>query len=648
MKGTVLALFCAIALVSAELNQNGCPINPYVDVLKPHPNCNKYYQCVQGELYERPCASDLLFNEETQECDWAINVDCGNRPIAPDGSGEAGNDSNASGGSSESGNNSNSDGERSNEDSETSESNSSSNESGNDSGNNSGGGNGNPSEASKICATEGSDGVLVAHENCNQFYKCSEGSPVALDCPVNLLYNYEKEQCDWPENVNCEGRNQGGNGENGNDKSVEEADKEDGNNDNNGNNNNGGGNGNPSEAREICAGKGSDGVLVAHENCNQFYKCSEGSPVALDCPVNLLYNYEKEQCDWPENVNCEGRNQGGNGENGNDKSVEEADKEDGNNDNNGNNNNGGGNGNPSEAREICAGKGSDGVLVAHENCNQFYKCSEGLPVALDCPVNLLYNYEKEQCDWPENVNCEGRNQGGNGENGNDKSVEDSRSEEADKEDDVEDSSSKEENEDGNNDNNGNNNNGGGNGNPSEAREICAGKGSDGVLVAHENCNQFYECSGGSPVAFDCPLNLLYNYEKEQCDWPENVNCEGRNQGGNGDNGNDKSVEDSSSEEADNEDGNNDSNNNNNNGGGNGNPSDAPEICAKEGSDSVLVAHENCNQYYVCRDGLPVILDCNPNLVFNPDTDQCDWPELVDCGNRRTFTSLNKHLRFVRK
>ncbi|XP_063382928.1 chondroitin proteoglycan 2-like [Cydia fagiglandana] len=549
----VLALFCAIALVSAELNENGCPINPYVDVLKPHPNCNKYYQCVQGDLYERPCASDLLFNEETQECDWAINVDCGNRPIAPEGSEEAGNDSNASGGSSESGNNSNSDGENSdaqssNEDSETSENNSSSNESGNDSGNNSGGGNGNPSEASNICAAEGSDGVLVAHENCNQFYKCSEGSPVALDCPLNLLYNYETQQCDWPENVNCEDRNQGDNGDNDNDKSVEdsssgEADKENGVEDN---------------------------------------------------------------------------------------SIEEADKEDGNNDNNGNN--GDGNGNPSEAREICAGEGSDGVLVAHENCNQFYKCSEGSPVALDCPLNLLYNYENEQCDWPENVNCEGRNEGGNGDNDNDKNKEDSSSEEADKE-------------NGNNDNNDNNNNGGGNGNPSEAREICAGEGSDGVLVAHENCNQFYKCSEGSPVALDCPLNLLYNFEKEQCDWPENVICEGRNQGGNDDNSNDKSGDNSSSEEADNEDGNND--NNNNNGGGNGNPSDAPEICAKEGSDSVLVAHENCNQYYVCRDGLPVTLDCNPNLVFNPDTDQCDWPELVDCGNRRTFTSLNKHLRFVR-
>ncbi|XP_063367791.1 GATA zinc finger domain-containing protein 14-like [Cydia amplana] len=840
MKSPVLALFCAIALVSAELNENGCPINPYVDILKPHPNCNKYYQCVQGELYERPCASDLLFNEETQECDWAINVDCGNRPIAPEGSGESGNDSKASGDSSESGNNSSS-----NEDSETSESNSSSNESGNNGGggngnpseapiicaaegsngvlvahencnqfykcaygvpvaldcnsnllyniekeqcdwpenvncegrnqggnddngngksvedsnneeeeadkedgnndnnNNNGGGNGNPSEAREICAAEGSDGVLVAHENCNQFYKCSEGSPVALDCPLNLLYNYANEQCDWPENVNCEGRNQGGNGDNGNGKSVEdssseEAEKEDGNNDNN--NNNGGGNGNPSEAREICAAEGSDGVLVAHENCNQFYKCSEGSPVALDCPSNLLYNYANEQCDWPENVNCEGRNQGGNGDNGNGKSVEdsnneeeEADKEDGNNDNN--NNNGGGNGNPSEAREICAAEGSDGVLVAHENCNQFYKCSEGSPVALDCPLNLLYNYANEQCDWPDNVNCEGRNQGGNGDNGNGKSVEDSSSEEADKEvgnndnnnnngggngnpseaseicaaegsdgvlvahencnqfykcsegspvaldcplnllynyaneqcdwpenvncedrnqggngdngngKSVEDSNNEEEEadkEDGNNDNN--NDNSGGNGNPSEAREICAAEGSDGVLVAHENCNQFYKCSEGSPVALDCPLNLLYNYANEQCDWPENVNCEGRNQGGNGDNDNGKSVEDSSSEEADKEDGNND---NNNNGGGNGNPSDAPEICAKDGSDSVLVAHENCNQYYVCRDGLPVTLDCNPNLVFNPDTDQCDWPELVDCGNRRTFTSLNKHLHFIR-
>ncbi|XP_047996188.1 chondroitin proteoglycan-2-like [Leguminivora glycinivorella] len=629
MKGPVLALFCALALVSAELNENGCPINPYVDILKPHPNCNKYYQCVQGELVERPCASDLLFNEETQECDWAINVDCGNRPINPDGSGESGNNSNASGDSSDSGKdssassnesgNSNSNGESS----ESDKKNSSSDESGNDSGNNSGDGNGNPSEAAEICRAKNSDEVLVPHENCNQFYKCAHGVPVPQDCYGNLLYNIEKEECDWPENVVCVDRNQGGNGDNGNEKSVEDGNNDNngndnnnkseenkGDNDNNGNNNNGGGNGNPSEAREICAAEGSDGVLVAHENCNQFYKCSEGSPVALNCYGNLLYNYETEQCDWPENVNCEERNQGGNGDNGNDKSEENK----GDNNNNGNNINGSGNGNPSEAREICAAEGSDGVLVTHENCNQFYKCSEGSPVALNCYGNLLYNYETEQCDWPENVNCEDRNQGGDGDNGNDKSEENK----------------------GDNNNNGNNNNGGGNGNPSEARKICAAEGSDGVLVAHENCNQFYKCSEGSPVTLNCYGNLLYNYETEQCDWPENVNCEDRNQGGDGDNGKRDSGEDGDSKDGSSE------------GSGNGNPAEAAEICAREGSDSILVAHENCNQYYVCRNGLPVTLDCNPNLVFNPATDQCDWPELVDCGNRRIFRSINKHMRFFNR
>ena len=40
-------------------------------------------------------------------------------------------------------------------------------------------------------------------------------------------------------------------------------------------------------------------------NCAQFYQCANGHQYPIqECPEGLLYNAEKEYCDWPENVDC--------------------------------------------------------------------------------------------------------------------------------------------------------------------------------------------------------------------------------------------------------------------------------------------------------------------------------------------------------
>ncbi|XP_050350383.1 chondroitin proteoglycan-2-like [Nymphalis io] len=588
MKVAALLLVCAISLAQGndiELNENGCPIDHTIEKLYPHENCNKFYQCTHGNLVVKKCASNLFFDVEKQECDWSETVDCGDR-VVPD--------------------------EKEDEDCDENENeNGDGNEDGDD---NNGSCNCNPGEAPSICGREGSDGVLIAHENCNQFYKCFNGKPVTVSCPGNLLYNPHKEICDWPENVEC------------GDRVIPECD------DNNNDNDNGGGGGgdggddggdddendgtcncNPGEAPSICGQEGSDGVLVAHENCNQFYKCFNGKPVAMKCPGTLLYNPYRSICDWPENVDC------------GDRVIPEPDDDNNDNDNGGGDGGDGGddggdddendgtcNCNPGEAPSICGQEGSDGVLVAHENCNQFYKCFNGKPVAMKCPGTLLYNPYRRICDWPENVDCGDRvipepdddnndndNGGGDGGDGGDDGGDDDE------------------------------NDGTCNCNPGEAPSICGQEGSDGVLVAHENCNQFYKCFNGKPVAMKCPGTLLYNPYRRICDWPENVDCGDRvipepdddnndndNGGGGGGDGGDDGGDDDE-----------------NDGTCNCNPGEAPSICGQEGSDGVLVAHENCNQFYKCFNGKPVAMKCPGTLLYNPYRRICDWPENVDCGDR---------------
>ncbi|KAG6441555.1 hypothetical protein O3G_MSEX001893 [Manduca sexta] len=419
-----------------------------------------------------------------------------------------------------------------------------------------------PSQAAAICRPAGSEGVLVAHERCDKFYKCSHGKPVALVCPSNLLYNPELGYCDWPNAVDCGNRVVPGQGDQHGNGSVEsDEDKEVFDNS---------GHEDPSQAHAICARPGSDGALIAHEHCTKFYKCFQSHPVEMKCPPSLNYNYKIKQCDWPQNVDCGNRV----------IPNEEDDSGSGNGPGDaGDNNNSSCNCNPSEAPEICAKNDSEGVLVAHEKCNKFYKCSHGLPTSQNCPPNLLYNAHLKACDWPHNVQCGDRVQPEHNDSEDNSKNED---------DDVEE----------------------GHSDPSQAPSICAKNDSDSILIAHELCNHFYICLHGRPLPINCPPGLHFNPKSRKCDWPENVECRDRIIPE--ENTNITGVVEEKREIYN-------------------DPSKAAEICAQY--DSVLVAHEKCNRFYQCAGGRPVERKCPRGLVYNYNVGQCDWISNVECGNR---------------
>uniref|UniRef100_A0A2A4JQH5 Chitin-binding type-2 domain-containing protein n=1 Tax=Heliothis virescens TaxID=7102 RepID=A0A2A4JQH5_HELVI len=49
-------------------------------------------------------------------------------------------------------------------------------------------------------------------------------------------------------------------------------------------------------------------MLLRHEDCDKFYKCTFGKPVEYQCPSDLYFNLETWQCDWSFNVDCTDRN----------------------------------------------------------------------------------------------------------------------------------------------------------------------------------------------------------------------------------------------------------------------------------------------------------------------------------------------------
>lgn len=106
------------------------------------------------------------------------------------------------------------------------------------------------------------------------------------------------------------------------------------------------------------------------------------------------------------------------------------------------------------------------------------------------------------------------------------------------------------------------------------------------------CDKYYECRKGKPKLRMCGDGLLFSSKSplyEYCDYPFQVDC-----------GNRKERQE---------------------------PYVTPHCPHKFG----LFPHEdpkNCSYFWMCVDGQPKSLTCQPGLAFNPKTGTCQWPNLV--------------------
>merc|ERR1719167_447795 len=63
-----------------------------------------------------------------------------------------------------------------------------------------------------------------------------------------------------------------------------------------------------------------------------------------------------------------------------------------------------------------------------------------------------------------------------------------------------------------------------------------------------------------------------------------------------------------------------------------------EVKTTEGFDAVcpediflsFVPHPDCNKYYECAWGVPILMSCPPTLYFDPRFNICNYPDQVDC------------------
>ncbi|XP_078378120.1 properdin-like [Oculina patagonica] len=172
----------------------------------------------------------------------------------------------------------------------------------------------------------------------------------------------------------------------------------------------------PSLGAGFCDGK-ANGNYRDPDNCYGFITCSNQIAHKMDCPSGLKYNEAKDQCDWPQNVQCSPVDGGwsdwsawgsctvtcGGGTQTRTRTCTNPPPS-----------NGGlpCSGPATESQQCgtascpfdCQGK-ANGNYKDPNNCYGYISCSNGLAYHMPCPANLKYNKQADKCDYPENVTC---------------------------------------------------------------------------------------------------------------------------------------------------------------------------------------------------------------------------------------------------
>ncbi|CAH2049164.1 unnamed protein product, partial [Iphiclides podalirius] len=180
MPGTMKVLGVVLLAVAAvAIPGKRCPkiqeVDWEIEVLLPHGDCDKFYQCTLGEPVEMSCPKGLFYSILKRECEWPEFVECGDRVI-PDASKP--------------------DGEKETETTPV------------------------PDGDESVqtvkpefpvveflpngCPVDPDVHWLLPHEKtCKRFYYCERGNRELRLCPRKLHFNRKRQVCDWPWNAGC-------------------------------------------------------------------------------------------------------------------------------------------------------------------------------------------------------------------------------------------------------------------------------------------------------------------------------------------------------------------------------------------------------------------------------------------------------------
>lgn len=425
------------------------PDNKYADAIY----CNVFHHCVGGIDNVVRCEEELQWNDRSKECAWERDVKCTGKML--------------------------------------------------------------PSEKqynSTFCVGI-PDGPYAHEEYCNVYHVCESGTDNIRQCPNQLFWDFKTKRCDWSGNVECTGRTL-----------VTLS----------------------TDATLFCMER-LDGVYGDTTYCNVYHNCLSGVDFKTKCPVGLIWNETKKDCDWSDTTQCTTGN-----------FLQED--------------------NDSGVTTFCADK-VNGKYPHDIHCNRYYVCQNGKDIVFTCQNNLRYNATKQECDWAVNVQCFGK------EDYMWEGIKDN---------------------------------------------FCKSK-PDGNYPDPVYCNIFHQCQAATDYPKRCSNRLMFHEEKGECDWEDQVDCSGK----------EKLIETSGLD---------DESKPQVSGDGKGR---VTKFCmTKENGNYADLFY--CNVYHNCHGGFDTVQYCANGLVWRQDTPEsgtCDWPMTgssrggVDCGAKQMSVVISVLLNF---
>ncbi|UJR27800.1 hypothetical protein I4U23_009070 [Adineta vaga] len=253
------------------------------------------------------------------------------------------------------------------------------------------------------------DGFFPDKKDCWIYHICVGSSHSVKACKEDLLFNPEKNECDWAMNVNCTKRSY--------DDTLPgtvpthifyppdyiyatPSSSYTGDNINRGKN--------PSRYsgtsefifEYLC--RSVDNDFIAHPtDCKRYAYCANGVPQPKNCTKSLFWSQKEKMCVWPVQSDCPEKN----------TYLEYPDR-------------------PTridswiprgltdkprvtpmshvfQARVECPSM-QPGRVPDPFDCSLYHECLQGTAMVTFCPAQLLYNRETQNCDYPQEVQCKNR------------------------------------------------------------------------------------------------------------------------------------------------------------------------------------------------------------------------------------------------
>jgi len=163
-----------------------------------------------------------------------------------------------------------------------------------------------PPGSSGQCTLQGSGSYLQAIGDCSSYVRCNGNNVLSgpTSCSSGTLFNNDRQFCDWPSNVDCQGSSS--EPESGGQSPPEPSPP------------------GPSPPAPTppaprppapapppgggtCTLQDAGAYLQAINDCLSFVRCNGNNVISepTSCSSGTLFNNDRQFCDWPSNVDCE-------------------------------------------------------------------------------------------------------------------------------------------------------------------------------------------------------------------------------------------------------------------------------------------------------------------------------------------------------